>query len=353
MSRVSPTLESFRAAFRRPSLTLAEIAWRWTVGTTACALLIFGLLEYLDTLPVTEGELLLLRTRHPVLVGQAIAHILRGSLNRVVAAGLVAALALTGLWILAASVGRTATVRALLEYFGERREAIASSRAVDSGARSGPFGALLGLNFLRAAVVLAVILGLQASAILAGFTSPAAHPRPGLAFVLFLSLAAMVCLLAWVLNWFLSMASVFAVRDSGSTLDALSAAVAFFRDRLRPVLAVSTWTGLAHLAVFIGATSVVLIPLAFIQVVPARLVIAVMIEMTMAYFAIVDWLYVARLAGYVCIAEMPEALLAPVPPAPLPTPPAQGQCFAPPQIQTSIDRDEPILSDVPSPAAST
>src|SRR5205807_7716707 len=113
--RVSPTLEGFRAAFRRPSLTLAEIVWRWTVGTTACALLIFGLLEYLDTLPVTEGELLLLRTRHPVLVGQAIAHILRGSLNRVVAAGLVAALALTGLWILAASVGRTATVRVLLE----------------------------------------------------------------------------------------------------------------------------------------------------------------------------------------------------------------------------------------------
>jgi hypothetical protein len=353
VSRISPTLEGFRAAFRRPSLTLAEIAWRWTVSTTACALLIFGVLEYLDTLPVTDGEVLLLRTRHPVLVGQAIAHILRGSLNRVVAAGLVAALALTGLWILAASVGRTATVRALLEYFGERRDAIAGSYVGDFGARSGSFGALLGLNFLRAAVVLAVILGLQASAILAGFASPTAHPRPGLAFMLFLPLAALVCLLAWVLNWFLSLASVFAVRDSGSTLNALSSAVAFFRDRLRPVFAVSTWTGLAHVAVFIGAASVVSMPLAFVQVVPARLVIAVMIVMTMAYFAIADWLYMARLAGYVCIAEMPEALLAPVPPAPLPTPPLQRQQLAPTPIQTTIDPDELILSDVPSPAAST
>jgi hypothetical protein len=59
------------------------------------------------------------------------------------------------------------------------------------------------------------------------------------------------------------------------------------------------------------------------------------------------------LAGYVCIAEMPEALLAPVPPAPPPPPPAPRQQFAPTPIQTAIDRDELILSDVPSPAAST
>ena len=32
MSLPSPTIEGFRAAFRRPSLTFAEMAWRWTVG---------------------------------------------------------------------------------------------------------------------------------------------------------------------------------------------------------------------------------------------------------------------------------------------------------------------------------
>lgn len=74
---ISPTAEGFRAASRRPSLTLAEIIWRWIVGATAVALFFFGLFEYLDTLPVTNGELLFLRTRHPYLVGEAIAHILR------------------------------------------------------------------------------------------------------------------------------------------------------------------------------------------------------------------------------------------------------------------------------------
>jgi hypothetical protein len=56
----------------------------------------------------------------------------------------------------------------------------------------------------------------------------------------------------------------------------------------------------------------------------------------------------ARLAGYVCIAETPEALLKPLPPAPPVLPPAAG-----PPIQTTIDRDEPILSDVPNLAVET
>src|SRR5271169_3584815 len=106
---ISPTAEGFRAAFRRPSLTLAEIAWRWTTGATAASLFFFGLFEYLDTLPVTNGELLFLRTRQPYLVGEAIAHILRGTLNRAVLAGLLAAMMLTVLWMVAASVGRIAT----------------------------------------------------------------------------------------------------------------------------------------------------------------------------------------------------------------------------------------------------
>ena len=65
-----------------------------------------------------------------------------------------------------------------------------------------------------------------------------------------------------------------------------------------------------------------------------------MILVTLAYFAVADWLYMARLAGYVCIAEMPEIALAPLPPAPPPV-------AAAPPVRTTIDRDEPILSDCP------
>ena len=335
---ISPTTEGFRAAFRRPSLTLAEIMWRWAVGATTASVLIFGLFEYLRTLPVTNGELLFLRTRHPYLVGEAIAHILRGSGSRAVIAGFLATLLLTMLWIVAASVGRIATVRGLLEYF---RSDVASNVSTDDV--WSPLTSLLRLNFLRVTVAVAALIGFVGAGILAGFASPAANPRPGVAFLLFFPLAALVCFLWAVLNWILSLAGMFAVRDDEDAVAAIASAVAFFRERTGAVFAVSTWTGMAHLVAFVAAGTVASMPMGFAGVVAWRLVVAVMIVVTVAYFALADWLYMARLAGYVCIAETPEALLAPLPPAPLRVQPPPG-----PPLQTTIDRDEPILSDLPN-----
>ncbi len=69
--------------------------------------------------------------------------------------------------------------------------------------------------------------------------------------------------------------------------------------------------------------------------------------MTLAYFAVVDWLYMARLAGYICIAEMPHASVAPLP---FPQAPLSGD-GAP--VTATIDRSESILSDVPNLAIKT
>jgi hypothetical protein len=372
MSRISPTLEGFRAAFRRPSLTLAEIAWRWTVGAAATALVAFSLLEYLDTLPVTGGDILLLRTRQPILIGQALGHIFRGSAPRIVMAELLAAVALTCLWIVAASMGRAATVRSLIDYFSERRkssmggeELVPVTDLAVPSPKGSPLGSLLRLNFLRAAVALAALLGLVGALILvhvvsaslsnsagsASVTSPdsavPANPAAGVAFLFFFPLAALI-FAAWsTLNWVLSLAGIFAVRDGDfhkDALGALSAAVSFCRERSGAVFAVSTWTALAHLTVFVVATTVVSVPLTLAHVVPTRVVLASVILVTVAYLAVADWLYMARLAGYVCIAEMPQELFAPIAPAPLPAPPPPG---------ATIDRDEPILSDVPNLAVET
>jgi hypothetical protein len=342
MPRVSPTLEGFRASFRRPSITLAEIAWRWTVGAVSSALVFFWLIEFLDTLPVSRGDVTLLSTRQPLLVGRAIAHILHGSLNRAVLAGMLAALALLLLWIIAASVGRAATLRALL---GNFRESSNVSLEADDPITLRLLRSLAGLNFLRAALTLSALLALLGAAILVNFASSDANPHPALVFVLFLPLAVLICT-AWpALNWLLSLACIFAVRDGEDSLGALSGAVTFFRERSGPIFAVGTWTGLAHLVAFSIATTVVSLPLALIRVAPARLVFLGVILVTLAYFAIVDWLYMARLAGYVFIAEMPDALTSSTP---IPAPPSTGLQLAPSApAQTAIDRDEPILSDVP------
>ena len=104
-----------------------------------------------------------------------------------------------------------------------------------------------------------------------------------------------------------------AVRDGEDAVGAISAAVTLCRERTGPVAAVSFWTGLAHLVAFVGATTVASMPLGFAGVVPWRLVVLAVLLVTLAYFALADCLYMARLAGYVCIAEMPEAVLAPAP----------------------------------------
>ena len=194
-------------------------------------------------------------------------------------------------------------------------------------------------------MALAAVFGFAGAWILAGFASPAASPRPALAFFLFLPLAALIWL-AWnSLNWVLSLAGMFAVRDEEDAVSAISSAVTFSRERTGAVFAVSTWTGLAHLVAFVSASSVIAMPLGFVAIVPWRLVVVAMIVITLIYFALADWLYMARLAGYVCIAEIPEAALAPVPPAPQPTHPSSGLPVTPP-VQTTIDRDETILSDL-------
>jgi hypothetical protein len=340
MTSTSPTIEGFRAAFRRPSIAFAEITWRWSVGATTIALFFYGLFEYLNSLPVTSSEMLLLRTRQPFLIGKAIEHILRGSLSRVAFSSMVAALLITALWIVAASLGRIATLNVLLDYFRSRfGGGTTAETQAERGAR-GSLASLHGLNFLRAALVLASMLACVGAAILVSFVSSEAHPRPTLAFFLFLPVAALVALVVWSLNWLLSLAALFSVRNGEDMLSAFSSAIALCRERTGAVFAVSSWTGLAHLCAFMLATTAASTPFGFFPLVPIRVVIAVVTVVTLLYFAVADWLYTARLAGYVCIAEMPESAFLPPPsPAPIITPP----------VRTSIDRDELILSDVPSP----
>jgi hypothetical protein len=192
-----------------------------------------------------------------------------------------------------------------------------------------------------------MLLAFAGAAILTGFVSTKAVPRPSLAFLLFLPVAALICVAGWALNWWLSLAGLFAVRDGQDALAALSAAVTFARERSGSVLAVSTWTGLAHLVAFSIATTVLSFPLAFLQVAPSRLVLAGVILVTLAYFAVADWLYVVRLAGYVCVAEISYGLVVE---SPLQAGSPRGSAFP---VETAIDRDEPILSDIPNLAIET
>jgi len=336
MASRSPTLEGFRAILRRPSLGLAEIAWRWSFGAAGTALVTFALLEYLDTLPVTRGDLILLRTRHPALIGQAIQHIFKGSALRLVEAVIVLAVASAIAWIVIAALARAATLKALLGYFREYdqhapgRESPGADRGETENWR---LRSLFGLNSLRVGVTLAAALGCLAALLAGGAVSPDNDPSPASAFFVTVCVVMLVWLAWSVVNWFLSVASVFVVAEGRDALGAMTAAVDLCRSRWGAIFAAGTWFGLAHIVAFIVATTVVAFPMGLATMLPAGVTLGGVLLVTLLYFAVADFLYVGRLAAYVAILKLPHAAV---------SQPVES-------ISSRVDPDELILGDLPAP----
>ncbi len=304
MSR-TPVADGFRAVFRGPGLVLAEIAWRWSFGTAAWLLIVLTFREYLASMRFTDADWLLIRTRQPFLVAQALAHAIEGSGARLVKAGLLVTLALAVFWIAAASVGRVATLTALL------------GRTVKF-----PVGSVLGLHFLRAALLLTAVIGFFGAAILAGYTTPADPADPGalMAGVLFFLLIGVVVGFLWsVVNWFLSVAPIFVLRDGRDTFGAIADSVAFFRRRAGPVTGVTLMFDFFRIMLLVLATVAALTPIGAIRQASAIPAVAWFVcGVAMLYFAVADFLYIARLAVYVNLAEEEEPAPGPVAGSPEP-----------------------------------
>jgi hypothetical protein len=339
----SPTLEGFRAILRRPSFGLAEITWRWSFGAAAGLLLMFSIFEYLDTLPVSKGDLFLLRTKQPILISRAAMHIFRGSGFRVVETAIILALTLAAGWIWIASLGRAATISALLAGFHECD--IAPSERKEK--KPWRLHSLLALNFFRLGVTLAAVVGCVAAVLLGSTMSRPIDPAPGSALLITLTVIMLVWFAWSTLNWFFSLAAIFVVARGQDTFSAVASAVDLCRNRAASVFAAGTWFGLARLTAFAVASSVAAFPLAFATVLPAGVVLGGVLLVTLLYFAVADFLYVGRLAAYLAIVEMPEPPVSAETTHPR-SPYAGTYLDAVTRSSPAVDATELILSDVPA-----
>lgn len=310
MSQLFPVRQGFRVAFREPAVVLAEIAWRWTFGTVALALVAASVLAFLDTIPVGHGELLALRSRTPYLIADAIVHFFRGTGPRLARLVIILTPALAMLWIAAASLGRAATLRTLL----------AVQNAKDERPLAAP---LIGLHFLRAALVLTALIAGVGAAILAGLAATTGpQDRPGVFLVVFLVLISVIAALRSRISWFLCLGSIFAVRDRRDTFGAIRDAVHLFGRQKSGFLATGAMFALLRGFAMAVATVASLVALALIGRVSDWVVTALLGMISLGYFAVSDFLYVARLAAYVAIDEDDRAPGLEPPPAPLPDVPA-------------------------------
>lgn len=287
MSSISPIHKGFRTVFREPAIVLAEIAWRWSFGAAASALVIASFLAYLSTLPITGMEMLLLRSRIPWLIADAIGQIVRGSGPRLAMVAAIMLPAISVIWIAAASLGRTATLKALL-----RREA------------SIPLAPQFGLSFLRASVTVAALIGYLGALTVAGRAAGAGDEvRAGIFLVVFVALATAVAAVRSRLNWFLCLGAISAARDGYDTFAAVAAALGLFRRHSGKFAGAGAVFGTIHAVLFAFFTVISLLVLALAAKAPPGVSLFFLAAITLAYFALVDAVYIARLAAYLAIDE--------------------------------------------------
>lgn len=315
MTSPTPVRDGFRTIWRQPSIFFAELAARWSWGGAALLLIGLALFEYLQTLVVTPSDMFLLRLRHPLAVSRALADIFRGSWPRVLHTFILLVPALTALWIVVMALGRWVTLRSLLDSLKIEPATLPSTHDEadpnafrplnirSSSVRSRPLRSLIGLNFLRSGLGLAALVSLVGAGIVASFVSTPKHPHAGLAFLLFIPCVIVVSTIWSSVNWFLSIASVFVVRESEDTFGSIGAAVDFCRRCAGKVSGAGFWFGAMHLVAFVIASTVVMYPLSLANLVPASVTLSLMGMVTLVYCAVADYLHVARLAGYVSLVE--------------------------------------------------
>jgi len=337
MSSFSPTSEGFRLIFRRPAIPLAEIAWRSTFATAAWLLGIAFVLEYMGSLPVNALDRLLLGTQQPILVSRAIHRIFHGSAFRFTEAGIVLAIGLAVAWVALASLGRAATLAALLDEFG-----------VASGSGHRMIRSLVALNFLRVAVFLAAKLSGLGAVLLASSFWASTHVSLADASRIWFALLFLVGMIWAGWNWLLSTAAVFAIEEQVDTLAAIAATVRLVWEQPGQILAALALFGTLHGTAFAIAGGVGLTVLGMTSALGAGPVLFVELLIAMAYVAVTDSLHIGRLAACLAIIQGEELAQSVQSGETPPSRPGLEQTTVEPY---SVDPTELILSDAPLPAS--
>jgi hypothetical protein len=333
MRSPSPTAEGFRLIFRRPAIPLAEIAWRWSFAAAFWFLSASFLMKYADSLPANRVGRLLLGTHQPALILRAIHRIVHGSALRFTAGGIVLAIALLLLWIALSSLGRAATLKAMME---------ALDITASSSARRETVSSLLALNFLRAASALAAIVAAGGAIFIASGAWASTRMSASGAARLWLFLLILVWTAWAMLNWLLSTSSLFVAVDGVSALTAISSTLSWYRDRLGSVLVAGIWFGLIHGGAFLTACSAAFTVLGMAQILGSGPTLFLEFLIIAAYCAVADLLLIGRLTAHLAIIRRGDSLDLREPQLPPP--------IFPGSERTAIDQNELILSDVPLPA---
>jgi hypothetical protein len=282
--------EGFRVLRSEPALFAMELLWRWNFGLGLLALLFFAYARLRQAILISDADLSALNGQDPLTFAATAADLISGALPLLLKTFAQVFGVAAVLWIAAAALGRGIITRIVV-----RRFAADSGLTITADAPRWTWFATL--MFARVLMLLILVIGYLGGLLLAALVNgPGQNPLAS-ALIIFASLAASSVLWSYV-NWVLSLAPIFVVRDALSPLDSVVAAIGFVRRSRSRLTAIALWNstlrGVAATVISLAGISTVAMHLAF----PPWIITVLLVLETLAYFLISDIFLLARFAAY-------------------------------------------------------
>src|SRR5882724_4245727 len=281
----NPITQGLRAVMRDPAIFLVEILWRWSFAILGCLLVVgvgLMLLGPLHVGPVWDNAW---RSRDPQRMSQVLLGVvLILGVKVIITAAIAVPLAIALLWGILSALGRFVTVKRL-------RAGLTSLR----------FRSILTLQLLRGFVGwLSLVLLFAATFGEALIASRGPKPDLLLYYLMVMPSVVVIGALWLTLNWYLSLAAIFG-REGQSFRGAFRQA----RQTIRLQRSDFAGTGfvflLFRLVILLIAMAICGLTSGMVGSSPQNYFVLLMI-VSLGYFAIADFLYMARMAAYLALA---------------------------------------------------
>lgn len=280
----NPITQGLRAVMRDPAIFLVEIVWRWSFALLACLLVACVGLMLLGPLHVEKAWDTAWGSRDPQRMGQLLVAIILLLGVKLVIAAIALPLAVALLWSILAALGRFVTVKRL-------RAGLTSLR----------FRTVFVLQLLRGLISwFALVLLFAATISEALLATRGTQPDLVLYYLMVMPTVVLIGVSWLILNWYLSLAAVFG-REGQSFRGAFREA----RQTIRRQRSDFAGTGFVFL---LFRTVILLIAVAICGLTSGMAGTApqsyfiLLVVISLAYFAVADFLYMARMAAYLALA---------------------------------------------------
>ena len=281
----NPITQGLRAVTRDPAIFLVEILWRWSFAVLACLLVVAIGLTLLGPLHIGNHWDTAWRSRDPQRMGQVVlAVLLLLGVKVIMTVAIAVPLAIALLWSILSALGRFVTLKRL-------RAGLTSLR----------FRSILALQFLRGLVGWFSFILLFAATFGEALIA-SRGPKPDLLLYYLMMLPSVILISAfWLtLNWYLSLAAIFG-REGQSFRGAFRQARHTVRLQ-RPDFAGTGFVFILFRTVaLLIATAICGLTSGMAGSSPQGYFVLLMI-VSLAYFAVADFLYMARMAAYLALA---------------------------------------------------